>query len=401
MRLKQIQQLESDHLVNTYERYPVVMSHGKGVYLYDREGKKYLDFLSGIGVNALGYSHPAITKAIAKQSKRLIHTSNLFFHEFQGELAKQLVKISGMERVFFSNSGTEAWEGALKFARAYAKATVVPGKRAKFRVLAMTNSFHGRTFGSIATTGQEKYRKPFMPVMPGVRFVKFNDVADLRRQFDETVCAVALEVIQGEGGIVPVSREFLETARTLTRSSGALLMLDEIQSGMGRTGKYFAFQHYGVKPDLVTVAKPLAAGLPLGAILATKKVADAIKPGMHGTTFGGGPLACAVALEFLKTLEKEKLLKNAAEVGAYLMRRLEELKKKSPHAKQVRGKGLMVALELDSADRAKAVVKAMLQQGVIINRTHETALRFLPPYIVNKKQVDEAVSKLEKVLSVS
>lgn len=401
MTLKQIQQLESDHLVNTYERYPVVMSHGKGAYLYDRDGKKYLDFLSGIGVNALGYSHPAITKAIARQSKRLIHTSNLFFHEYQGELAKRLVKISGLERVFFSNSGTEAWEGALKFARAYAKATVTPGKPAKFRVLAMTNSFHGRTFGSIATTGQAKYRKPFMPVMPGVKFVEFNNLADLKKQFDETVCAVALEVIQGEGGIVAATPEFLRAARELTAKSGALLMLDEIQSGMGRTGKYFAFQHYGIKPDLVTVAKPLAAGLPLGAILATKQVADAIKPGMHGTTFGGGPLACAVALEFLKTLEKEKLLKNAAEVGAHLLRRLEEVKQKSPHARQVRGKGLMAALELDSADRAKAVVKAMLLEGVIINRTHETALRFLPPYIVNKKQVDEMISKLAKVLGVS
>src|SRR4051794_9851594 len=280
MSVTSVKKSEAGVLVSTYDRYPVLMKRGRGVHLYDSENKRYLDFLSGIGVNALGYAHPAITRAIAQQSRKLIHTSNLFFHDYQGELAKQLAEISGLDRAFFSNSGTEAWEGALKFARAYAQATNSNGHKAKWRVLAMENSFHGRTFGSLATTGQEKYRKPFLPLMPGVEFVKFNDVADLKNKFDNTVCAIALEIIQGEGGIQPVTEEFLKTARKLTKQTGALLLADEIQSGLGRTGKYFAYQQFGVVPDVVTVAKPLAAGIPLGAILTTEAVASAVHPGM-------------------------------------------------------------------------------------------------------------------------
>jgi acetylornithine aminotransferase/acetylornithine/N-succinyldiaminopimelate aminotransferase len=394
--LKSVQKAEEKYILHTYDRHPVLLTHGKGAYLYDEDGEQYLDFLSGIGVMALGYSHPAITKVIREQAGKLVHVSNLFYTEFPSALAARLVKLSGLKKVFFSNSGTEAWEGALKIARAVANGKGLK-KRTKF--LAMENSFHGRTMGSVATTYTEKYRKPFAPVMPGVEFVKFNDVEDLKAKFTDDVCAVCIETVQGEGGIQPVSLEFLKAARALTAKSGALLLLDEIQCGLGRTGKMFAYQHYGVKPDVVTLAKPLAAGLPLGAILVGEEVAGAIHPGMHGTTFGGGPLACAVALEVLNVLEREKLLEHVKEVGNYFIELLGQLDSRHGAVVDVRGVGLMVGLELDSAERAKFVQKAMLEKKIIINRTHETVLRFLPPYVVTKKQVEVVVKALDEILS--
>ena len=396
MSLKSVQRAEEKYILHTYDRHPVLLTHGKGAYLYDEDGGQYLDFLSGIGVMALGYSHPAITKVIREQAGKLVHVSNLFYTEFPSALAARLVKLSGLKKVFFSNSGTEAWEGALKIARAVANGKGLK-KRTKF--LAMENSFHGRTMGSVATTYTEKYRKPFAPVMPGVEFVKFNDVEDLKAKFTDDVCAVCIETVQGEGGIQPVSLEFLKAARALTAKSGALLLLDEIQCGLGRTGKMFAYQHYGVKPDVVTLAKPLAAGLPLGAILVGEEVAGAIHPGMHGTTFGGGPLACAVALEVLNVLEREKLLEHVKEVGNYFIELLGQLDSRHGAVVDVRGVGLMVGLELDSAERAKFVQKAMLEKKIIINRTHETVLRFLPPYVVTKKQVEVVVKALDEILS--
>jgi acetylornithine aminotransferase/acetylornithine/N-succinyldiaminopimelate aminotransferase len=399
MKLASVQRAEASLLVPTYDRYPVLLERGRGVYLYDAKGRRYLDFLSGIGVNALGYAHPAIQKVIAKQAGRLIHVSNLFFHPYQAELAERLTKISGLERVFFCNSGTEAWEGALKLARAHARAHAKNGHRPKWKVLVMQDSFHGRTLGSLTTTGQEKYRAPFRPLLPGVSFVRWNDVADLKRKFDDEVCAIGLETVQGEGGVRPVDTEFLRTARALTKKSGALLLLDEIQCGLGRTGRYFAYQHYGLKPDLVTVAKPLAAGLPLGAILTTDKVAASMHPGMHGTTFGGGPLACATAIAFLKTLERESLLENVRKMGHYFRAKLEGLAKKHASIRNVRGLGLMLAVELDSADDAKAAVRTLLERGIIINRTHDTVLRFLPPFIIRRPHVDELIAALDNVLS--
>jgi acetylornithine aminotransferase/acetylornithine/N-succinyldiaminopimelate aminotransferase len=261
----------------------------------------------------------------------------------------------------------------------------------------MENSFHGRTFGALATTGQPKYRAPFVPLLPDVTFVKFNDLGDLQRKVDSSVCAVCIETIQGEGGICPVNREFLELASRLTKQSGALLLLDEIQSGLGRTGRHFAYQHYGVLPDVVTVAKPLACGLPLGAILTTERVASCIHPGMHGTTFGGGPLACAVAIEFLR--QEKKLLKHVRSLGEYFHAGLETLDKKHKSIQEVRGAGLMQAVELDSPELARAVAKELLQKGIIINRTHETALRFLPPYIIQKKHVDQLIKALDAALN--
>jgi acetylornithine/N-succinyldiaminopimelate aminotransferase len=398
MNLPTLIRSEARLLLPTYERQPVFFTRGRGVYLWDAKSKRYLDFLSGIGVNALGYGHPAIQATLKRQAARLIHVSNLFFHEFQAELAQRLTKISGMDRAFFCNSGTEAWEGALKLARALARAENNNGHKAKWRILALENSFHGRTFGSLATTGQAKYRHPFAPLVPGVNFVAFNDLEDLRRQFDSSVCAVCLETIQGEGGIRPVSQEFLQLAGELTARSGALLILDEIQCGLGRTGRYFAYEHYGVMPDVVTVAKPLAAGLPLGAILTTNRVARGMHPGLHGTTFGGGPLSCAVAITFLEVLDD--LLENVQQIGEYFRAQLQMLATKHTCIRDVRGLGLMLGVELDSPDRAKAVVQNLLQQGIIINRTHETVLRFLPPYTIQPKHVDEVIGVLDKALLV-
>ncbi len=397
MSLSAVIRAEKKLLLPTYDRQKVLFTRGRGVYLWDSKGKRYLDFLSGIGVNALGHAHPAIQKVLKQQAGKLIHTSNLFYHEYQAELAKKLTRISGLDRAFFCNSGTEAWEGALKLARAYARANNNKGHKAKWRLLALDNSFHGRTFGSLATTGQKKYRRPFAPMVPGVNFVAFNDVQDLKRQFDGSVCAICIETIQGEGGINPVSPEFLQLARELTNKSGALLIADEIQSGLGRTGKYFAYQHYGITPDIVTVAKPLAAGLPLGALLTTNRVASGMHPGMHGTTFGGGPLACAVAIEFLRQLDR--LLPTVSKLGKYFVSRLEELQSRHSEIKDVRGIGLMLAIEIDSADAAKTIVSDLLAKGILINRTHDTVLRFLPPYIIEKKHIDEVVNALDTAFS--
>jgi acetylornithine/N-succinyldiaminopimelate aminotransferase len=404
MSLDSVSQLEKKLLIPTYERQPILLERGQGVYVWDSTGKKYLDFLSGLGVNALGHNHPAIQKVIRKQAAKLIHTCNIFYHEYQAPLAKRLTEMSGLDRAFFSNSGTEAWDGALKLARAFARKNHAQMNQAqkkngrpKWRILAMENSFHGRTYGAMSTTGQKKYRTPFAPVVPGVQFVKFNDAADLESKFDASVCAVCIETIQGEGGIQPVTREFLDLARRLTAESGALLMLDEIQCGLGRTGKHFAYQHYGVLPDVVTVAKPLAAGLPLGAILTTDRVAAAMHPGLHGTTFGGGPLACAVAIEFLR--EEQKLRKHVIATGDYFGAALEKLDGSHSSIQDVRGAGLMRAIEVDSPELAKAVLVRMREAGIIINRTHEKVLRFLPPYIIQKKHIDQLIEELDRALS--
>jgi len=405
MSLASVSRMEAKLLLPTYERQPILFERGRGVYLWDSQGKRYLDFLSGIGVNALGHNYPAVQKVIKRQASRLIHVSNLFFHEYQAELAQMLTKISGLDRAFFCNSGTEAWEGALKLARAFAQASPAPksnkngskpNHNPRTRILAMDNSFHGRTFGALATTGQPKYRAPFVPLVPGVTFVKFNDLDDLQRKFDSGVCAVCIETIQGEGGICPVKPEFLELAARLTKQSGALLLLDEIQCGLGRTGRHFAYQHYDVMPDVVAVAKPLACGLPLGAILTTERVAKCIHPGMHGTTFGGGPLACAVAIEFLRA--ERQLLPHVRTLGEYFHAALQTLDRKHKSIQEVRGAGLMQAVDLDSPELAKAVAKQLLQEGIIINRTHETVLRFLPPYVIQKKHVDQLIKALDAAL---
>jgi acetylornithine/N-succinyldiaminopimelate aminotransferase len=314
-------------------------------------------------------------------------------------LAMRLTERTGMDRVFFSNTGTEAWEGALKLARAHAGLLRSEGKQIGTKFLALEQSFHGRTYGSMSTTYKAKYREPFAPGVPGVEFVKFNDVADLRAKFSNDVCAILVEAIQGEGGVRPLTREFFAEARKLADSTGALLIVDEIQAGMGRTGKWCAFQHYDIKPDVTTLAKPIAGGIPLGAILCTEEAARAIHAGMHGTTFGGGPLACAVAIAVIDTIESDSLMKNATEVGNYFQEQLRGLAAKHDCIKDVRGKGLMLAAELDNADLAKQTVAEMLKRKILINCTSDTVLRFLPPLILERKHVDEAIKALDAILT--
>lgn len=384
------------YLMNTYRRPPVVFTRGKGCYLFDAQGRRYLDFLGGIAVNALGHAHPRLVRVIRREAARAVHVSNLFHNPFQGPLAHKLADWSGMDRVFFTNSGTEAIEGALKLARLNARKAADEGS-GKTRILALENSFHGRTFGALAITAPVKYREPFAPLVPGVEFVRFNDVADLEAKFDVSVCAIVLETIQGEGGIHPVSETFWNRARALATRHGAVLIADEIQCGLGRTGRHFAYQRFNALPDIVVVAKPLAGGLPLGAILAREPVAEAFLPGLHGTTFGGGPLVCAVALEFLKTVEKEKLLENIRTRGTELREGLQQLQKKHDFIREVRGQGLMLGVEL-SVEGGPYVTEA-LRRGLVINCTHDYTLRLLPPFIVTSRQVREFLDKLETVLA--
>ncbi len=399
MNLIATQAAEQKLLLQTYDRHPVLLTGGDGVYLFDDEGNRYLDLLSGIGVCALGYGHPAITRAINDQAARLLHTSNLFYHDGSATLALKLTEITGMDRVFFCNSGTEAWEAALKLARAHAGLLQSEGKRIGTRFIAMEHSFHGRTMGSVATTHKEKYRQPFAPVMPDVVFVPFNDVDALRAAFDEEVCAICLEPLQGEGGIHPVSQEFFAAARELCDSTGALLMADEIQSGMGRTGMWCAYQHYGIQPDVTTLAKPLAGGLPMGAMLCTEEAARAMHPGMHGTTFGGGPLACAVAIAVIDEIQRAHLLEHVSEVGAYFMARLRQLATEHDGISEVRGAGFMIGVEMRTAELANEVADRMLfEQHMILNRTSENVLRFLPPFLINKAHVDEAIAAFGSLL---
>ena len=399
MKLEAIQAAEAKLLLPTYERNPILFVDGAGMHLIDDSGARYLDLLSGIGVNALGYGHPAVVETINRQSRKLVHISNLYFHEGQAELAMRLTERAGMDRAFFCNSGTEAWEAAMKLARAYSAMKRSEGHTLGTKFLALENSFHGRTMGSVSTTHKDKYREPFQPLVPGVEFVRFNDVDHLRASFSNEVCAILIEPVQGEGGIRPVSQEFFAAARELTQSTGALLIADEIQSGLGRTGKWFAYQQFGIRPDITTLAKPLAGGLPLGAMLCTEEASRAIHPGLHGTTFGGGPLACAVAIAVIDAIEQEGLLSNIRETGAYFKGQLHDLAAKHESIVDVRGMGLMLAMEMNSADLAKKIVAKMLERRILINRTSETVLRFLPPFIMGKEHVDLAVSALNEILN--
>jgi acetylornithine aminotransferase/acetylornithine/N-succinyldiaminopimelate aminotransferase len=399
MKMEEIRAAEARLLLSTYDRNPLLFVGGQGVHVIDENGTKYLDLLSGIGVNALGYGHPVIEEAIAKQSRALIHTSNLYFHEGQAELALRLTERTGLDRAFFCNSGTEAWECAMKLARAHAGLLRDEGVNIGTKFLALEQSFHGRTFGAMSTTYKDKYREPFAPVVPGVEFVAFNDVADLRAKFSNEVCAILVEAVQGEGGVRPMTQEFMDEARALATSTGALLIVDEIQAGLGRTGKWCAYQHYGVHPDVTTLAKPLAGGIPMGAVLCTEEVARSFHPGMHGTTFGGGPLACAVAIAVIGHIEKENLLAHATEVGDYFQAQLRSLAARHKTIIDVRGKGLMVAAELDSAELAKLTVAEMLKRHILINCTSETVLRFLPPYILERAHVDTAIQALDEIFT--
>ncbi len=388
---------ESRYMLKTYRRPPIVFTHGRGCRLYDSQGREYLDFLGGIAVNALGYAHPRIVNVIRREAGRATHVSNLFHNPYQAPLAHKLAQWSGLDRAFFCNSGSEAIEGALKLARAYSHSKPANGSLKKTRILALENSFHGRTMGAVSITWTAKYREPFEPLISDVDFVRFNDVSDLDAKFDETVCAVVIEPIQGEGGIYLVSEEFWQRARTLTIDHDAALIADEIQAGLGRTGRKFAYQRFTSLPDIVTVAKPLGGGLPLGAFIASEKFASVMHPGMHGSTFGGGPLVCAAALEFLTVVEKEDLFANVRARGAELRAGLEKLAAKFDFIREIRGEGLIIGIDL-SIDGAPFVTEA-LRQGLLINCTHEHILRLLPPFIVRTKDTAEFLVKFEKILA--
>ncbi len=400
MKLEEVKAAEQKLLLPTYERTPLLMTGGEGVSLYAEDGTRYLDLLSGIGVNALGYAHPVIEQAVREGASEPLHLSNLFFHAGQAALALRLTSASGTDRAFFCNSGTEAWEAALKMARAYATMRREQGATMGTRFLALEGAFHGRTMGSVATTHKEKYRAPFAPVMPGVDFIPFDDVAALEQVWSSEYCGLLVEPVQGEGGIRPVSQAWMDAARRLTRETGGLLIIDEIQAGFGRTGKWFAFQHYGVEPDIMTVAKPLGGGLPIGAMLVTEAVSKAMHPGMHGTTFGGGPLACRVAIAVFDEIERSGLLQHVAEVGGYFHGKLQDLATRHFIITDVRGIGLMLAIELSDAEHAKAALDAMrTRHHILLNRTSETVLRFLPPYILERRHVDQAIAALDETLS--
>jgi acetylornithine/N-succinyldiaminopimelate aminotransferase len=389
--LEQIMNLERSHLLQNYARYPLALHRGKGCYVYDIDGKRYLDFLSGIGVNSLGHAHPRITKIIRQQAGLLLHTSNLYYHEYQGRLAERLAKVSGLARSFFCNSGTEAMEGALKMIRAHGNAS----SREKHEIVSLENSFHGRTLGALSITGQPKYRRDFEPLLPGARFVPRDDCEALEAAVNGNTAGIVLEFIQGEGGIYPLSEPFVRRARELADRHDALLVFDEIQCGVGRPGTYFAYQLLDpvVLPDIMIAAKPMACGIPLGVITANEKSASTIKPGMHGTTYGGGPLACRVALEFFDILDE--LLPSINAVGSYFRMKLTDLMQQFPFIKEVRGQGLMIGVELTFP--CKQLVLDGIKKGLLFNCTHDTVLRFLPPYIVTERDIDRAILMLTKI----
>jgi acetylornithine/N-succinyldiaminopimelate aminotransferase len=389
--LEKIMNLERNYLLQNYARYPLALHRGKGCYVYDLDGNRYLDFISGIGVNSLGHAHPRITKVIRQQAGLLLHASNLYYHEYQGRLAERLANVSGLARSFFCNSGTEAMEGALKMIRAHGNAR----SREKHEIVSLEGSFHGRTLGALSITGQPKYRKDFEPLLPGARFVPRNDFEALEATVNDNTAGIVLEFIQGEGGIYPLSEPFVRRARELADSHDALLVFDEIQCGVGRPGTYFAYQLLDpvVMPDIMIAAKPMACGIPLGVITANEKSASTIKPGMHGTTYGGGPLACRVALEFFDILDE--LLPSINAVGSYFRMKLTDLMQQFPFIKEVRGQGLMIGVELTFP--CKQLVLDGLKKGLLFNCTHDTVLRFLPPYIVTEPDIDRAILTLTKI----
>jgi acetylornithine/N-succinyldiaminopimelate aminotransferase len=383
---------ESRHVLQTYKRNPVTFVRGEGVRLYDTEGREYLDLLSGIGVAALGHAHPGLARAIAEQAQTLIHTSNLFYHPLQGQVAERLAGLSGLPRAFFCNSGTEAVEACLKFARRYWYTKGEP--RSEF--IALDESFHGRTFGSLSVTSDEHYRKPFEPLLPTVTFVRTNDPAALAAAVSKSTAAIIAESVLGEGGIKPLTPAFATAIKEACAKTGALFIADEIQSGLGRTGHPFYFQALGLKPHLVSVGKALGGGVPVGAALVSQEVADTLSFGDHGTTYGGNLLACRAALLVLTEIFEGGVAENVKRVGATFEQRLKALAAKHRFVKEVRGAGLMWGLELDRD--AAAVVPAALERGVIVNRTAERVVRLLPPLVITEAEADEALGRLDAAL---
>ena len=387
-----------ENILHTYNRFPVMFDHGEGCYLYDTEGKKYLDFAAGIAVNSLGYHYPGYDEALKAQIDKLTHISNLYYNEPMSEAGEKLVKASGLSKAFFTNSGTEAIEGALKAARKYAYTKY--GKEAgKYEIIAMNHSFHGRSMGALSVTGTEHYREPFEPLIGGVKFADFNDLDSVKAQITDKTCAIITEVVQGEGGIYPAKKEFLEGLRALCDKKDIILIFDEIQCGMGRTGYYFAWQSYGVKPDVMTCAKALGCGVPVGAfVLGEKAAAASLVPGDHGTTYGGNPFVCAAVSKVFDIYEKDDILAHVQELTPYLEEKLDKLVDKYPVVATRRGKGFMQGLVITGTTVGSIVTKA-LENGLLVISAGSDVLRLVPPLVITKENIDEMVEKLEKSLA--
>lgn len=384
------------NIIHTYNRYQVALERGEGVYLYDAEGRKYLDFGSGIGVFALGYGNKEYNDALKAQVDRLVHTSNYFYNEPAAEAAEKLVKATGLAKVFFTNSGAEAVEGALKLARKYSYIKSREGAPERTGIIAMEHSFHGRTIGSLSVTGNPHYREAFEPLLPEVSFACYNDLESVKALVNDNTSAIIMETVQGEGGIRPADEDFIKGVRALCDERDILLILDEIQCGMGRSGQMFAYQCYGVKPDIVTSAKALGCGVPIGAFAASDKVADVLAAGDHGTTYGGNPLACAAASKVFDIFEQNKILENVRSVGAYLYKRLDEIANDNPHIVEHRGIGLMQGLEFDAP--VGGIIAKLLESGVVTFSAGSNVVRFLPPLVISTENVDEMIEKLKKCI---
>lgn len=393
MDTKQIIDEAESHLIHTYNRYQIVLDKGDGVRLYDTDGKEYLDFGAGIAVFALGYNNKEYNDALKAQVDKLIHTSNYFYNEPAAHAAKLITKASGMDRVFFTNSGTEAVEGAIKLAKKYA---YLKSGSTDHEIIAMEHSFHGRSMGALAVTGNRHYQEAFGPMIPGIKFAKYNDLESVKSLVNDKTCAVIFETVQGEGGVYPAKKEFIEGVRKLCDEKGILLILDEIQCGMGRTGSMYAYQQYGVKPDIVTTAKALGCGVPVGAFMATEEVAKALVPGDHGTTYGGNPLACAAAVKVFELFEKLHVTDNVKVVGEYLAVKLQELVSEYDCVKEARGMGLIQGIELTV--NPKDVIQKCLDNGLILFSAGTNVIRFVPPLVITKADVDEMITKLKKAL---
>ena len=387
-----------ESILHTYNRFPVMFDHGEGCYLYDTEGKKYLDFAAGIAVNALGYHYPGYDDALKSQIDKLTHISNLYYNEPMSEAGEKLIKASGLSKAFFTNSGTEAIEGALKAARKYSYTKY--GKEAgRFEIIAMNHSFHGRSMGALSVTGTEHYREPFEPLMGGVKFADFNDLESVKAQITDKTCAVITEVVQGEGGIYPAQKEFLEGLRALCDEKDIILIFDEIQCGMGRTGYYFAWQSYGVQPDVMTCAKALGCGVPVGAfVLGEKAAAASLVPGDHGTTYGGNPFVCAAVSKVFDIFEQDNILAHVQELTPYLEEKLDALVDKCPIVAARRGKGFMQGLVIEGTTVGSVVTKA-LANGLLVISAGSDVLRLVPPLVITKEHIDEMIEKLEKSLA--
>jgi predicted acetylornithine/succinylornithine family transaminase len=386
--------LSEQYIANTYARYPILLVRGKGTRVWDLEGEEYLDFVSGLAVCNLGHCHPKVVKAIQDQAEKLIHVSNFYYIEPQIQLASLLCKHSFADKVFFCNSGAEANEGAMKLARKYAKEKI---NKDRHEIITMERSFHGRTLATLTATGQEKFHKGYEPLMPGFKYVPFNDIRAVKNAMDSKTCAVMLEPIQGEGGVNCPSEGYLKALREICDEKGLLLIFDEVQVGMGRTGKLFAYEHDGVEPDMLTLAKSLAGGVPIGALIIKKGIADSFKPGDHASTFGGNPLATAAGVAALTAILEEGMLENCQKMGDYFLSQLEEIKGKFPFVKEVRGKGLILGMELKID--GSSIVNEMLKKKILINCTMGNVLRFLPPLIVTKEEIDRVVKTLEEVFN--